>query len=67
MHLSFSDDQSKQKLSFFEAIFILRVCLEYHECLMLGIDRRDTIAQELRTHHEWRQLKEKRADENSEK
>ena len=47
-----------------EAIYILRVLLEYHVCLMLGIDRRDAIAQELRTHHEWRQLSEMQAKES---
>ena len=47
-----------------EPIYILRVLLEYHVCLMLGIDRRDAIAQELRTPHEWRQLSEMQAKES---
>ena len=34
---------------------------------MLGIDRRDAIAQELSTHHQWRQLSEKQAKESLEK
>lgn len=39
-----------------EAIYILRVLLEYHICLVLGIDNRDKIAQELRNHNDWKQL-----------
>jgi hypothetical protein len=50
-----------------EAIYILRVLLEYHVCLTLRIDRRDAIAQELRTHHAWRQLSERQAKESLEK
>ena len=46
-----------------EAIYILRVLLEYHICLSLGIDRRDNIARELRTHNDWRQLSKKQAQE----
>lgn len=30
----------------------------YHVCLSLGIDRRDAIARELRTHNDWKQLSE---------
>lgn len=41
-----------------EAIYILRVLLEYHVCLSLGIDRRDAIAQELHTHNDWKRLDE---------
>ncbi len=41
-----------------EAIYILRVLLEFHICLVLGIDRRDAIAQELNTHNQWKQLSE---------
>ena len=41
-----------------EAIYILRVLLEYHVCLSLGIDRRDAIARELSTHNDWKQLSE---------
>lgn len=46
-----------------EAIYILRVLLEYHVCLVLGIDRRDAIANELRTHNAWKQLSENQAKE----
>lgn len=49
--------------SLLEAIYILRVLLEYNVCLVLGIDRRDAIAQELRTHNEWKQLSEYQAKE----
>lgn len=49
--------------SLLEAIYILRVLLEYNVCLVLGIDRRDAIAQELRTHNEWKQLSECQAKE----
>lgn len=41
-----------------EAIYILRVLLEYHVCLSLGIDRRDAISRELSTHNDWKQLSE---------
>ena len=41
-----------------EAIYILRVLLEFHICLVLGIDRRDAIARELSTHNQWKQLTE---------
>ncbi|MBR5874727.1 MAG: hypothetical protein IKY90_08355 [Oscillospiraceae bacterium] len=41
-----------------EAIYILRVLLEYHICLSLGIDRRDAIAEELNTHNGWKLLSE---------
>lgn len=44
-----------------DAIYILRVLLEYHICLVLGIDRRDDIANELRTHNEWKQLSKQQA------
>ncbi len=44
-----------------EAIYILRVLLEYHVCLSLGIDRRDAIARELRTHNDWKRLSENQA------
>lgn len=49
--------------SLLEAIYILRVLLEYNVCLVLGIDRRDAIAQELRTHNEWKQFSEYQAKE----
>ena len=41
-----------------EAIYILRVLLEFHICLVLGIDRRDAIARELSTHNQLKQLTE---------
>ena len=46
-----------------EAIYILRVLLEYHVCLILGIDRREAIARELKAHREWKQLSELQAKE----
>lgn len=48
-----------------EAIYILRVLLEYHVCLVLGIDRREAIAHELSTHNHWKQLSEIQAREIS--
>ena len=33
-----------------EAIYILKVLLEYHICLVLGIDNKDKIAEELKNH-----------------
>ena len=57
-----TENQKKQKAlkgnDLLESIYILRVLLEYHVCLSLGIDRRDAIAQELRTHNDWKQLSE---------
>ena len=47
-----------------DAIYILRLLLEYHVCQVLGIDRRDAIAKELRRHREWTQLNEKQAQIN---
>ena len=44
-----------------EAIYILRVLLEYHICLSLGIDKRDVIAQELSTHNAWKKLSEEQS------
>ena len=41
-----------------EAIFVLRVLLEYHICLVLGIDNRQQITHELGNHYAWRQLSE---------
>lgn len=47
-----------------EAIYILRVLLEYHICLVLGIDNRNKIAEELRNHNDWKQLSEMQSQEN---
>ena len=41
-----------------EAIYILKVLLEYHICLVLGIDNKDKIAEELKNHYHWKQLDE---------
>ena len=46
-----------------ESIYILRVLLEYHVCLSLGIDRRDAIARELSNHNDWKQLNEMQTKE----
>ncbi|NBK00585.1 hypothetical protein D5282_25990 [bacterium 1xD8-48] len=39
-----------------EAIYILKVLLEYHICLVLGIDNKDKIGKELENHYHWKQL-----------
>lgn len=39
-----------------EAIYIKRFLLEYHICLVLGIDNYDKIHQELSRHNSWKQL-----------
>lgn len=41
-----------------DAIYILRVLLEYHICLSLDINRHDAIVQELRTYNGWKRLNE---------
>lgn len=49
-----------------EAIYILRVLLEYHICLILGVDKRDKVVAELRSHDEWKQLGKMQSKENVE-
>lgn len=39
-----------------EAIFVLSSLLEYHICLVLGIDIEDKIRQSLHNHNSWKQL-----------
>ena len=46
-----------------EAIYILKVLLEYHICLALGVDNRERIARELRNHNSWKQLGEMQSKE----
>ena len=41
-----------------EAIYILRLLLEFHICLALGIDRRDAVAEELNIRNQWKRLTE---------
>lgn len=39
-----------------DAIYILKILLEYHVCLVLGVDNHEKISRELHNHHEWRKL-----------
>lgn len=39
-----------------EAIYILKILLEYHVCLVLGVDNHEKISREPHNHHEWRKL-----------
>lgn len=48
-----------------EAIYILRVLLEYHICLVLGIDNRDIVARELSNHNSWKELGKMQSKNNS--
>jgi len=41
-----------------EAIYILRLLLEYHICYLLGIERRNDIVDELARHKQWKLLNE---------
>ena len=47
-----------------EAIYVLRVLLEYHICLVLDIDNHDKIARELRNHHDWKEFSEMQSHKN---
>jgi hypothetical protein len=54
-----------------DAIFILSRLLEYHICLILGIDIEEKVRQSLSSHHSWKQLEkaqlsEMKVDKNQE-
>ena len=48
-----------------EAIYVLRMLLEYHICLILDLEKRDAIAQQLRIHWDWKYLQEQQAKKHS--
>lgn len=46
-----------------DAIFVLSRLLEYHICLVLGIDIREKVRQELNSHNSWKQLEASQINE----
>lgn len=47
-----------------EAIYILKVLLEYNICLVLGIDNHDKVIRELTNHYHWKLLSETQSQES---
>ncbi|MBO4952280.1 MAG: hypothetical protein J6C99_05135 [Lachnospiraceae bacterium] len=46
-----------------DAIFVLSRLLEYHICLILGIDIEEKVRQSLSSHHSWKQLEKAQLSE----
>ena len=46
-----------------DAIFVLSRLLEYHICLVLGIDIEEKVRQSLSSHHSWKQLEKAQLSE----
>jgi hypothetical protein len=50
-----------------EAIFVLSSLLEYHICLILGVDIEEKVRRSLKSHNSWKQLEKAQIKEMEEK
>ena len=50
-----------------DAIYVLQTLLEYHVCLVLGVDNTNKIERSIRCHNAWKDLSERQSKQISEK